>query len=123
MFNLILNEYSKIAWVYGPITCKLIPLRGLEEPVNAVQDNVVRSQAKTAIECICASPHQKLTICLKKYTNAATPWRAVSEEVQMGRLELVMAHGVNTLLNKKWDSLGSPSASSLHFGSGRALFL
>ena len=69
IFQHILAQNAIQAWKYGPITCTMVPLRGLEQPdrLNG-PEGYQNMEATTALDCICAGGHQLLTRCLKPDT-------------------------------------------------------
>eukprot|EP00667_Euglena_gracilis_P000820 EG_transcript_820 len=97
MFQHILAKYSVIAWDYGPITCKLFPLCGLEQP--SIDPNSGEA-VKTAIDCMCAGARIPVTNCLKLVDNR------VPREVEQVRLDLIVSAEVRQVLDKKWDAFG-----------------
>lgn len=99
MFQHILARSSRIAWTFGPVTSKMIPLSQLEQPDTIIATNGKRSRAATitAIEAIC-SGHKLLTNCM--------PVDANDEELYQLKLDLIMLPQVQQLLDKKWQYFG-----------------
>ncbi|OQR98501.1 vanilloid receptor-related osmotically activated cha (ISS) [Achlya hypogyna] len=128
MFQHILHRQTTVAWVYGPVTAKMLPLRGFEErqyifdtkptaavlPIDVLRASVVTRNAidgqrprpvdgqarsgKTAIECLCS--YLPLTNCIPDNI-------AAHEAVRRARLKLISTFEVKTLLDKKWKFVGS----------------
>ena len=99
MFKHVLSKDTETLWEYGGVTCKMIPLRGLEQPyIQWVNGRPHPLPIKTAIECICAS--EPLTRCLQ-LDNGKVP-----EAALQGRLELIMIPEVQKLLDGKWEYFG-----------------
>ena len=95
----VLSKDTETLWSYGGVTCKMIPLRGLEQPfIEWREGHPVALPIKTAIECICAT--DPLTNCLKLDDGK------VPEAVLQGRLELIMIPEVQKLLEGKWEEFG-----------------
>jgi len=97
MFQHILGKNSIIAWDYGPVTCKLFPLGGLEQPIV---DPDTQLPVKTAIQCLCAGPREVITRCLRPENNM------VPKETEDARLDLVACEEVRQILDNKWDGFG-----------------
>ncbi|OQR82496.1 transient receptor potential cation channel subfamily V member 6 [Achlya hypogyna] len=91
MFQHMLAATTTIAWIYGPITAKMIPLQELEEKCYT------SSHYKTALECLCSSAD--LTNCLSPHQR---------ETILHERLQMLGIYEVKTLLDKKWKFVGKP---------------
>ena len=100
MFNFILEQSIYPAWVYGPVTAKMMPLVGLEQPI--VNDDGKVTDAKTALECLI-SGHSRVTKCLPLDSHGQ-----IDADVYAGRLEIVMLEQVKQLIDKKWQFFGRP---------------
>ncbi|KDO31441.1 hypothetical protein SPRG_04056 [Saprolegnia parasitica CBS 223.65] len=92
MFQHILSAQTTTAWMYGPVTAKMIPLRGLEEPYGASPATHVH---KTAIECLCS--YRRISCCIPVATTSDT---------LRARLDLLSTFEVKTLIDKKWAFVG-----------------
>eukprot|EP00667_Euglena_gracilis_P003136 EG_transcript_3144 len=97
MFQHILAKSSVVAWDYGPITCKLFPLGGLEQPFIDTKTGVA---VKTAIACLCSGAQNPVTQCLKLADSR------IPRHVEQARLDLVVSAEVRQVLDKKWDAFG-----------------
>ncbi|EQC27806.1 hypothetical protein SDRG_14390 [Saprolegnia diclina VS20] len=96
MFQHILSAQTTTAWMYGPVTAKMIPLRELEEPYDADPKHAPATRlCKTAIECLCS--YRRLSCCI--------PIAATSDTLE-ARLNLLSTFEVKTLIDKKWAFVG-----------------
>ena len=50
MFPHLLSKMAALAWVYGPVRCKVLPLRGLEQPIQQPGGKVLLN----SVECLCS---------------------------------------------------------------------
>ncbi|KDO28534.1 hypothetical protein SPRG_06392 [Saprolegnia parasitica CBS 223.65] len=99
MFEHMLRATTTIAWVYGPVTAKMLPLQELEEKCYT------QSRIKTALECLCSSAD--LTACMPPH---------LRHKILHARLNMLGIYEVKTLLDKKWKFVGCP----MFFGRVRA---
>ncbi|KDO31442.1 hypothetical protein SPRG_04057 [Saprolegnia parasitica CBS 223.65] len=118
MFQHQMMQQTTTAWVYGPVTAKMIPLRDFEEryyiktttpsgPKNAAAvlpagasellADLDTTSGRTAVECLCS--YRMLSKCIPKTATA-------QEATMRGRLELISTYEVKTLLDKKWKFVG-----------------
>ena len=107
MFQHILALNTITAWKYGPIACKMVPLLGLEQPqkANGYNGNLP-VEAPTAIRCICAGAHERMTQCVKQ--DDTQLFSQIPTVVRAGRLDLVMGTEVKQLLDNKWEAFAKP---------------
>ncbi|EQC27807.1 hypothetical protein SDRG_14391 [Saprolegnia diclina VS20] len=118
MFQHQMMQQTTTAWVYGPVTAKMIPLRDFEEryyiktktpsgpkngaavlPAGASEllADLDTTSGRTAVECLCS--YYMLSKCIPKTATA-------QEATMRGRLELISTYEVKTLLDKKWKFVG-----------------
>eukprot|EP00667_Euglena_gracilis_P002485 EG_transcript_2485 len=102
MFQHILAKFTVGLWSFGPVTSRMIPLRGLEQPVLVYTSHgeLRLSDHQLALSCMCAAENEQVTQCIPFLGGS------VGDEVYRGRLDLIMLLEVQQLLDQKWERFG-----------------
>eukprot|EP00668_Euglena_longa_P003049 GGOE01003561.1.p1 GENE.GGOE01003561.1~~GGOE01003561.1.p1 ORF type:complete len:665 (-),score=190.39 GGOE01003561.1:20-2014(-) len=102
MFQHILCKTMVGLWSFGPVTSRMIPLRGLEQPalVHTSHGELRLSGHRLALGCMCAAENEQVTQCIPFVGGT------VGDEVYKGRLDIIMLLEVQQLLDQKWERFG-----------------
>jgi len=98
----MMEHRQREAWVYGPIRCILVPMRGIEQPrlVPRKAKGHDVSPQHLLLTCVSAGPDRGITNCIKMHHGR------VPHTVQEGRLRIAAIPEIRKILDAKWEHFG-----------------